>query len=610
MDLIHECLTVTNVRALFSSLKAHNFLSLITIIGCGLGLQSPAFAQAVFTDSNSGNSSDISGAATQGAPPFSTPFAPNLSPAYGPAPAISPEANGNSTSAKTAASNVQGAPPYSTSVTLGQTPAFAAIQTPPSSATGRTLFVTPSIGIEEDVTNANFSKPASRDVGLVTTITPGLLIEGHGANANDIILNYQPRINLYADQGDQNEFDQFLNAAGDLTLIPNDLTVAARGYVTQQATSGGVNPGGTTLLSRSNTTTTQSYSISPTYVHLFDGAGTLDLSYLLSYTRQTGNTAYLVNSTTPYFNPSNLTAQTETASFHTVPFFDRFDDVISSSTTQDISTGILNQAHQYFFSDTLRYVLLRHLIISGSGGYEDITYSGIPPTTVHDAMWNVGVEFKPSAVSDIIFRYQHLYGFNAPFLQATYALTARTVLSANYSQFLGTQQQAIGSAVSGSSVNSVGQTVNSTSGSQILVSNQLLAQQSNLMRQSVASLSTTTTWARDSLSFSLLHDQEKLIAIVPGFAGFSQNSTSASITYTHALRKDLQVTAYFNDGTLYSAASGAESTNRYSGMVALNYAINRTLTTYAQLVLQNQSLININDTQLQYNLIFGLNKSF
>ncbi|HTJ89160.1 MAG TPA: hypothetical protein VL356_03140 [Acidocella sp.] len=599
---------MTKVRAHFSSFPFCNFLSVLTIMGCSLGLESPAFAQAVY---NGNPSSSASGAAIQGAPPFSTPFAPTPSPAYGQAPARSPEADGNSAaSTTTPTGNVRAVPPFSTSVMLGQTPAFSAVRTPPSSAAGRTLFVVPSIGIEEDVTNANFSKPADHSVGLVTTITPGLLIEGHGPNADDIILNYQPRINLYTDQGNQNQFDQFLNAAGDLTLIPSDLNLATRAYVTQQATSGGVNPGGTTLLARGNTTTTQSYSISPNYLHSFYGAGTLNLNYLLSYTRQTGNTAFLATSANPYFNASNLTAQTETASFHTVPFFDRFDDIISSSTTQDISTGILNDAHQFFFSDTLRYVLIRHLILSGSGGYEDLTYSGIPPTTVHDATWNVGVELQPSAASDIIFRYQHLYGFNAPFLQTTYALTARTLLSANYSQFLGTQQQAIGSAVSGSSVNSAGLTVNSVSGAPILVSNQLLAQQSNLMRQSVFSLSATTTWTRDSLSLSLLHDQQKLIAIVPGFTGFSQNSASASITYTHALRRDLQFTAYFDDGTLYSEVASQKTTNRYSGMMALNYALNRTLTTYAQLVLQNQSLIDINNTQLQYNLIFGLNKSF
>ena len=229
---------------------------------------------------------------------------------------------------------------------------------------------------------------------------------------------------------------------------------------------------------------------------------------------------------------------------------------------------------------------------------------------MHDATWNVGIEIKPSAGSDINFRYQHLYGYNAPFLEATYSLTARTLLAANYSEFLGTQAQSIGSAVSGSAVDSSGLSVDTSSGTPILTSNQLLAQQSSLMRQSIFSLSATTTWARDSLSISLLHDQEKLVSTASGFTGFSQNSASAGITYTHLLSDDLHFIAYFDDGTVSSAALSQNSSNRYSGELALNYAVNKTLTTYAQLVLQNQSSVNISSTQLQYSLIFGLNKSF
>ena len=600
---------MTKERIFFCALQPHNFLSVITIVGCSLGLDRPALAQAVFNGGNNSNSSGyISGTNTQGAPAFSIPFGPAESPASGQAPAPSPAAN-NNTSPSAPVTNVQGAPAFGTSVTLGRVPSFTSLQTslPPPN---RQILVTPSLGIEEAITNADFARSSGQAVGLATTISPGLMVAGQGPESDDIIIDYMPRITLYTGQSDQNQIAQDLNAAGDLTLVPNSLTVATRGYVTEQATSGGVNPGGTTLLSRNNTTTTQSYSVSPTYFHSFAGTGTLDLNYLLSYTNQGGNSAYLSTSSRPYFVAGNLTTQTETASFQTVPFYDRFDDIIASSTSQDISNGVLNQAHQYFFSDTLRAVIFRHFILSGSGGYEDLAYSGIPPTTVRDATWAVGIEIHPSAVSDIIAKYQHLYGINSPLLQASYALTDRTLLSANYSDFLGTQQQSIGSAVSGSSVDSEGQSVNSTSGAPILVSNQLLAQQSNLMRQSIFSLSTTTTWPRDSLSISILHDQQKLVAIAPGATGFSQNSASASISYTHDLSNALHFTMYFDDGTLDSEASSQKPRNVYSGMLALNYAVSKSLTTYAQLLIQNQSAIDLGATQLQYSLMFGLNKSF
>ena len=283
-------------------------------MGCSLGFDSPALAQAVLNTDNGGNAtSDISGSNMQGAPAFSIQGGQGEAPLFGQTPVSSPETN-NNISTTTPLSNVQGMPPFGTSLTLGEAPSLSAMETSPSasnSANNREILVTPSLGIEEDITNTDFSKPSGQAVGLVTTIMPGLLLEGRGANSDDIILDYQPRINLYSGQGDQNQITQAFNGAGNLTLIQNSLTVATRGYVTEQATSGGVNPGGTNLLARNNTTTTQSYSVSPTYLHSFDGSGTLDINYLFSYTRQGGNAAYLTSSSQPYFNSGDLTAQTE-----------------------------------------------------------------------------------------------------------------------------------------------------------------------------------------------------------------------------------------------------------------------------------------------------------
>jgi uncharacterized protein (PEP-CTERM system associated) len=544
-----------------------NLLSIICIFGCGLGYERPALAQAVF---NSGDN------------------------------------NANALPTET-----QGAPPFSTSLSLGDVPDAVAQSLPVLQAQlQKGLIITPSIGIQEDLTNSNFTSSSKNSLDLITTIRPGLFLEDNVTPSDNIILNYQPRISLYAEQSGQNQIAQSLNAAGDLALVPNSLTVSTRGYATEQPTIGGVNSGGTNLLSPNDTTTTQSYSVSPTYLHSFDGIGTLDINYLLSYTRETGNAAHLSTSSEPFFNSGNVTAQTETASFHTAPIYERFDDIISSSTTEDIGTGVLNNAHQYFFDDTIRYALFQHFILSGTGGYEDLSYAGLPPITVRDAIWNVEVNVQPSSATNIDLKYQHMYGFNAPFLLASYALTARTTLTANYSESLGSQQQSISSGVSGSSVNTIGQSVSSTSGTPVQLSNQLLSQQSNLQRLTIFAISSTTTWSRDTLSISFLHQDEKLVAVAPGFVGFSQNSSSGNITYTHALTQRLLFLTYFEYGSVYSAAVAQKTTDRYSALLDVNYSLSPSLITDAQLIVANQNTDNIGSTQVQYSLIFGLTKSF
>ncbi|OYV63704.1 MAG: hypothetical protein B7X01_00080 [Acidiphilium sp. 21-62-4] len=506
--------------------------------------------------------------------------------------AVSPEASlpSNADTQPQSAGLTQGAPPFSNAVRLGDVnQAFATSSTANGVQPGLQpgLLITPSIGLQEDFTTAGLQYGGKSRNDLITSITPGLLVTGQTRHS-DLVLNYQPSFNLYAEQSNQNNISQNLNAAINIGIIPNDLKLSLRGYVTDQATAGGVNPAGVPQLSNQNTTTTQSYSIEPSYKHLFTAVGTLNLDYLCSYTSQTGNAAFLQNGGAPYFQSGNDIAQSETASFTTVPLFTRFDDTPRISTTEDTGTGVLSQAHQYFIDDTLRYGLTRHAILSLRGGYEDIQYSGLPPVKIRDATWSIGTTIRFPEGGVLKARYQHMYGFNSPYIRFDYQLTARTTLAESYSEVLSTQQQGVGLGVASSSVNSVGLPVGGLSGQPVLLTNQSLSVQSGLTKNKQLSASLTTQFARDVVSVSLQAYQDTLVATSPGLAGFSQKSASISLSESHELSERLNALFYLNYGRTSSPALGASTTSTYGASAALTYRVSPTLYANTQISVTNQ----------------------
>jgi uncharacterized protein (PEP-CTERM system associated) len=483
-----------------------------------------------------------------------------------------------------------GAPPFGSAVRLGDIGTL--LNTPSGSASGAAapapfLSIVPSIGATEQfVTGSGYGNNGSSGHEFVTSINPALLINGATPRSN-FTLDYNPSIQFYSNQPQSNGVNQSLDAVIDATLLPKSLTVEARAYATDQATSGGLAPGGTSIYNNNNTTLTQSYSITPSFNDEFR-LGTLNLLYSAQYTRQSGASAYLPGASTPYFQTSNVFAQTEAGSLTTIPFFERFDDTPSFSATEDVGTGVLSGAHQYFASDTLRYALTPQIVLSASGGYEDLSYSGIPPTRIRDATWSIGTTIRFPDGGVLEARYQHMYGFNAPYLRLEYPLTARTTLAASYAETLSTQQQGIGLGVASSTVNSVGLPVGGISRQPVLLTNQTLSVQSGLTNNKQLSAALTTQFTRDIVSVSFQAYQDTLVATAPGLDGFSQKSASVSLSESHELSERATVLFYLNYGRTSSPALGTSTTSTYGASIALTYRVSPTLYANAQYSLTNQ----------------------
>ncbi|MGC9270227.1 hypothetical protein [Acidiphilium sp.] len=508
-------------------------------------------------------------------------------------------------------SSLGGAPPFGSAVRLGN--AGTLLQQIGTSAAAIApapfLTIVPSIGASEEfVTGGGYNGQNSNGHEFVTSINPALLINGATSRTN-FTLDYAPNIQFYSNQSGYDGVNQSLNAAINATLLPQSLTVAARAYVTDQATSGGLPPGGTSIYNSNNTTLTQSYSVSPAFNDKFS-LGTLNLLYSAQYTHQSGNAAFLPNATNPYFQTGDVFAQTEAGSFTTIPFFERFDDTPSVSATEDVGTGVLSGAHQYFVKDTLRYAPVQHVVLSASGGYEDIAYAGVPPTLIRDATWSIGARVVFPDGGLLVARYQHLDGFDAPYIRLSHALTARTTLAASYSETLSTQQQSIGLGVASSTVNSVGLPVGGLSGQPVLLANQSLSVQSGLSRNKQFSAALTTLYTHDTVSLSVQADQDTLVATAPGLAGFSQKSVSVSVSEAHQLSPRMNTIVYLNFGRTQSPALGASTTSTYGASAALTYRVTPTLYANAQYSITNQEYTGFGNQGVQNIFTIGIQKTF
>lgn len=138
--------------------------------------------------------------------------------------------------------------------------------------------IQPTIAINETLTNNVFLTSTNPTGDLVSSITPGISIDGKGARAS-LRLNYSITENLYARESASNNHQNALTAIGTLQAIEDWLFIDATGTISQQYLSpfGKVSPSSASV--NNNQTETSNYSISP-YVK---GRFLSSTEYLLRY---------------------------------------------------------------------------------------------------------------------------------------------------------------------------------------------------------------------------------------------------------------------------------------------------------------------------------------
>lgn len=501
-----------------------------------------------------------------------------------------------------------GAPVFGNAVRLGQAAnLFQTGAIPPSGVAGpaQGLSIVPSIGISEEFAAGGFNDPGVPDNDFITSVRPALRVEDD-TGATRVSLNYAPSALIYARRGYEDYVAQDLNGDAVLVLQPKVLTVTARAYVSDQPTRGGYPAGGSSVLASNNRTTTESFSLGPTFQKRIIGIGTIGLSYVAGYSRQSGEAAILPQTGEPYFVPSSVFQQSENASYTSPPIDERFDDVVELSATQDSGTGVLSGAHQLYANDTIRYAFAAHSFFAVGGGYESISYGGVPPTQLRDATWNVGIHLHPEPRTELIAEYRHRDGFNSPYLRATVPLSKRTVLSASYSETLSTPLLSVGNGVANTLVNGFGQAVTPVTAAPVQLTNQALSVQDSLMRDREFSMSTTTTWTRDTLFLDLRWSQRTPVAVAAGQSSFSETASYASATFTRHLSPRLAASAYLEYGRTRSVVLNSGVQPIYVASVSASYKLSPLMTGNLQLAVGNQVIGLGAGTSAGYGQQYGL----
>jgi len=482
-----------------------------------------------------------------------------------------------------------------------------------SAATARAFSVVPSIGLQEMATDNVFGTATDHSSDLVTTITPGLLLNADSARLQGT-LNYAPNLQFYARNSDQNYAAQQLNGQALLTVVPDLLFLNMQAFVGQQSATGGLNPSGTAVLNQSNSILNQTYAVSPYISHRFGGVGTLQAGYSFSYTSQTGNTYFLPGVTQPSFSNNNQHSNEEFGSFTTGENFGRFQLRVLVDARQSGGTGIAAGSSQFLSAVSGGYAVNRLITLLAEGGYETLDYpNGIPPVNISGGVWSTGVRLTPGPDSVLVARYVHRYNLNSPYLSAVLAPTARIRVFGNYTDFVGTQAEALQGNLAASTLNNYGQPVSATTGVPVLLNDLALGAQTSLQRTRTASAGVSVLFDRDTVSASYLYQNSTVISQSAGQFAYAQENNSVSLTWTHQIDPDTTASAYAQVG---NTTGGGPSGGSYALNLALRHIFTETLSGSVQYLLtRNASGLvagssSASDAGVQNAVLVTLQKTF
>lgn len=465
-------------------------------------------------------------------------------------------------------------------------------------AGAQSVTYTPYFGGQELVTDNVLLTPTNQKSDLVTSISPGITVNADTTRLHGT-LDYSPTFYLYAFTPGQNQVGQNLYANGTATLARDLLFFDARGYATFQPSTPGLTNGvlgGVPTLSSvggpvssssqgipsSQLTQVTSFSASPYLVHRFDGFGTGELRYTLSDTNFSGGTNVLSVPNGVALQNTTQTTNEATALFQTGENFGRLASRLLLNSAQSGGTGVFNNASHQIATVDSAYAITRRISALATFGYEDIRFSGVPPTRIKDVVWAGGILLTPSSRTKITVTYGHQDGITAPNVSVSYAPTELTTLSVSYSEGLSTAAQDIANNLAVSDVNVTGQLIDTRTSLPLLISNPALGLQSGVFRSKNLTSTAALNLKRDQISVSVYYSNNGLVAQSTPGTGTSEESTGGTLTWSHELseRSTLNFSSGYTHFNFPSSTTTSEE-NLFTIGATATYMFSSSLTGWA-----------------------------
>lgn len=472
----------------------------------------------------------------------------------------------------------------------------------------------PQVTLQEEFTDNARQTETDRRWDLITLLTPSLALGANTPRLN-LSLQYAPTLEYYARTSSQDAIAHQLLGVGSLVVVPDAMFMDGRVFATVAPTNGGyVGTGlgaGTPLtglggyagagpeVSRQGRTQIFGESISPYLVHRFSDFGTGTIGAALTNTSTSSSVAG---------GSQQATIEDVNAQLQSGAAFGRVQETLSADASRTQGTGVLNNARQDTIIDRLGYALFRQLQVFGELGYEDIRYSGPTRERIEDAVWRFGGTFTPNARSQITVSYGHSQGTTDFSALATYALTARTMLTASYGQGITTYLQEVAAGLSQAGVNQNGVPVNAATGLPLTVVNGALAVQNAVYRTRTLAIGLTTLLDRDTIAFSFDRTQQTPLSAAPG-GGFAQRATTGTGSWTHALSERATASGVLSGGTT-SATGVSGNSQLLSAAAQFTYQLSATVSTTGSYLFFRRRSTEPGFSMYEDIVLVGLSKRF
>lgn len=462
----------------------------------------------------------------------------------------------------------------------------------PPPATGWTIV--PALGLEQGWTDHVQGLYALGGSSFITRLLPSVLINGQTSHTNTTI-NYNPVLEYYSSDGNQNGILQNLNASSQITLLPERLFLDLNGFALTVPTNGGYAPAGTVAVGRQGQSQVLGFSAHPYLREHFGDLGSLEVGARVSYSSQ--NNLFSNQQAGPAFqaattvNDQNVFSQQEYLLLKSGPDLGRTSVVLSVIGDQSTGTGGFNDSNNDEVKLTVGYAVTHGVAVLAALGYDTIHYggySGGAPYNQAGIEWSAGVRWDPNPDSTVVASYGRQDGVNSPQINISYAPTARSRVYARYSQGIATGLEQMLNAMNSSTLDPLGNPVSIDNGTPQQIVNNFFGVQNNLARVTNASATAVLQLDRDSFSASLGYMERQQLGGTTTSSTTDYSSYYASLNWQHDLRPDLKSFVFAQWGNTQQGVaqnSRAGFNQNYDTLVfslRLSYALSETLNTYLQ----------------------------
>lgn len=529
---------------------------------------------------------------------------------------------------------------------------------------GAAWSIVPSLGVQLLASDNIFASSRNRETDVVTAIDPGLFLSGDSQRLRGT-LAYVPSAQFYANNSNQNRVFQVGSGQATATLVQDQLFLDVRGLAAVQPTAGGFapngnrpatststnafgttgqagvptglqdptglggaanpgaagfggaantsatglgSPGSNQLLTRSNSVQSYSFQVSPYFVQRFGSLATVRLGYVYQFSDQTGTEQRLPNQSLPFFVGQSVVSNRGYAVVRSGEDLGRLALQGRVDATTYSGGGVYAGAQNFVTSVEARYAILPTVALLVEGGYEDVSFGGLTPIRISDAIWSLGTRLTPGPESAITARYVRRYGFNSPSLSAVLAVGGRTQIFANYSESFSTAITNAQDLLASTTLDALGNPVDSQTGEPVLYVNSFFPVQNAVFKSRVGSATISQFWPRDTISLSIFSSEQTPVSVARGTTAFAFSSVVGGITWSHELTP--LTTGIVSAQLGRSNSSGAGSGSLYAISGALIQQFTETLTgTFRVSWTRSVSGISLGSYS-QGVVVLGLRKTF